>query len=471
VDCWTVLGLEPTADERAVLRAYARKLRETRPEDDPEGFQRLLAAREQALAWRERIPPPPPPPPLGGEEGDPFEPPARAADQGRRPFRVVMGAEMSAPPKDGEHTGGSSEPNWRAHRPTPVLPPPEPRAPPVDDDWGWRSPRVEFEPAPPGASAPDEVAALRARWLALSREDDEVFWRLEAWEEILRRTGALAILERETVRRELAALFAGRLPPLADSKGYPRPEILAVLARLAEEFDLTRPTAGSKRLPAPNLAVLADWLNAVAATREVARRRALGKAAYRSESGIPLIPQEDRAVVLGTKELIDDYDHLWRLHRRRWRPIGRIAWRAALVASSVCANLDAPRLAVVVLALDLATFVLAGAALRALESDGPFSNHPWRLGVEAGLPVAAFLAARLAAILLWPRFSIQAAVRRVRRADLAGLALPAARKAILSRRFGDRWWTRPLAIFGGLMDLLALAAVIAVIGGVFGTPS
>jgi hypothetical protein len=466
VNCWAILGLEPTSDERAVLRAYARKLRETRPEDDPEGFQRLLAAREQALAWRERIPPPPPKPPvpLDDDEGDRFE----AADPGGRPFRIVLGAEMSAPPKDEQRLGGSGGPDWRAHRPTPVLPPPEPRAPPVHDDWSWRSPRVEFEPAPPGASAPDEVAALRARWLALSREGDEVFWRLEAWEEILRRAGALAILERETVRRELVALFAGRLPPLADSKGYPRPEILAVLGRLAEEFDLTRPPAGSKRLSEPNLAALADWLNAVAATREVARRRALGKAAYRSESGIPLIPQEDRAVVLGTKELIDDYDHLWRLHRRRWRPIGRIAWRAVLVPCSVCANLDAPRLAGLVLALDLATFVLAGAALRALETDGPFGSHPWRFGAEAGLPVAAFLAARLAAIFLWPRFSIQAAVRRVRDADLAGLALPAARKAILSRRFGDRWWMRPLAIFGGLMDLMALAAVIAVVGGVIG---
>ena len=465
-----VLGLTPTGDERAVLRAYAKKLRETRPEDDPEGFQRLLAAREQALAWRERVPPPPPSPPKAFEddEGETFEEPTEAADLGRRRFRVVMGAEMSAPPEDEPHSGGSHTPDWRTHRPTPVLPPPEPRAPPVDD-WSWRAPRVDFEPAPPGA-APDAVAALRARWLALNREGDSVFWSLAAWEEILRRVGALPILERETVRRELVALFAARLPPLAESKGHPRPEILAVLGRLEEEFDLTRPPAGSKRPSALNLSGLADWLNAVAATREVARRRALGSAAYRSESGIPVIPQEDRAVVLGTRELIEDYDYLWRHHRRRWRPIGRIAWRATIVPSVVSANLDAPRLAGLVLALDFATFVLAAAVLRALDLDRPFWDHPWRHGAEAALPVAVFLAARLTAIFLWPRFAIQSAVRRVRRADLAGLALPAARKAVLSRRFGDRWWVRPLVISGGLMDLMALGAALGVFGAMMGPP-
>lgn len=45
------LGLGPDADERAVKRAYAAKLKTTRPEDDPEGFQRLNAAYQAALAW------------------------------------------------------------------------------------------------------------------------------------------------------------------------------------------------------------------------------------------------------------------------------------------------------------------------------------------------------------------------------------------------------------------------------------
>lgn len=45
------LGLGPDADERAVKRAYAARLKTTRPDTDPEGFQRLNATYQDALAW------------------------------------------------------------------------------------------------------------------------------------------------------------------------------------------------------------------------------------------------------------------------------------------------------------------------------------------------------------------------------------------------------------------------------------
>lgn len=46
-----LLGLPGDADERAIKRAYAAKLKTTRPDEDPEGFQRLHEAYQAALAW------------------------------------------------------------------------------------------------------------------------------------------------------------------------------------------------------------------------------------------------------------------------------------------------------------------------------------------------------------------------------------------------------------------------------------
>lgn len=49
---WSILGLEPdTANEKQVRSAYARLLKVHRPDQDPEGFQRLRTAYELALQW------------------------------------------------------------------------------------------------------------------------------------------------------------------------------------------------------------------------------------------------------------------------------------------------------------------------------------------------------------------------------------------------------------------------------------
>src|SRR5450830_26371 len=46
---WNILGTEPTGDERAIKRAYAKQLKVTRPDDDPAAFQQLRDAYEYAL--------------------------------------------------------------------------------------------------------------------------------------------------------------------------------------------------------------------------------------------------------------------------------------------------------------------------------------------------------------------------------------------------------------------------------------
>ncbi|WEN14314.1 J domain-containing protein [Rhodanobacter sp. AS-Z3] len=64
-----LLGLTDDADERAIKRAYAQRLRGTRPEDDAPGFQRLHAAYQAALEYCREAP------------RSPIEPPALLPDE------------------------------------------------------------------------------------------------------------------------------------------------------------------------------------------------------------------------------------------------------------------------------------------------------------------------------------------------------------------------------------------------------
>lgn len=51
---WSVLGIGPTKDKKAITAAYRKMLRQTNPEDHPEGFKALRAAYEEALALADR---------------------------------------------------------------------------------------------------------------------------------------------------------------------------------------------------------------------------------------------------------------------------------------------------------------------------------------------------------------------------------------------------------------------------------
>jgi len=56
---WTLLQIDPTDDSRVIKRAYAKLLKQHRPDEDPDGFQRLHQAYKRALAMSEQENPSP----------------------------------------------------------------------------------------------------------------------------------------------------------------------------------------------------------------------------------------------------------------------------------------------------------------------------------------------------------------------------------------------------------------------------
>ncbi|NBA97688.1 J domain-containing protein [Pseudomonas sp. R5(2019)] len=54
MSCWTLLGLPTDADPRTIKRRYASLLKGCRPDTDPQGFQSLRQAYEEALALSDR---------------------------------------------------------------------------------------------------------------------------------------------------------------------------------------------------------------------------------------------------------------------------------------------------------------------------------------------------------------------------------------------------------------------------------
>ncbi len=53
-NCWAVLGIEPTEEQKAIRLAYVQGLKRCHPEEDPEGFQALREAFEEARQLAER---------------------------------------------------------------------------------------------------------------------------------------------------------------------------------------------------------------------------------------------------------------------------------------------------------------------------------------------------------------------------------------------------------------------------------
>ena len=122
---WIELGLSGPSDLETVKHAYARRLKEVHPEEDPEGFQRLhraYTAARRLAALMERGEPVPPPPESPPQEELPSQPPPAEPSQSKDiwDFQELL-----------RDDGTEQEPDWQE----PYFPPPPP--PQTTRRLGW----------------------------------------------------------------------------------------------------------------------------------------------------------------------------------------------------------------------------------------------------------------------------------------------------------------------------------------------
>ncbi len=178
---WGILGLKPGADRDAIRRAYARLLKTTNPEDDPEGFMRLREAHDAVLAqlqWRqqwpdedEAEPAPAPPEPASAPMPEPAQDPAFAGEQddllarqealvmaiqaGPEGQRAAFDALLSAPALDSVAARAGVE-NWLAGLIAASLPASDPLVVAAIHQFGW-------DDLPRGSTPPSIARLLQRR--------------------------------------------------------------------------------------------------------------------------------------------------------------------------------------------------------------------------------------------------------------------------------------------------------------------
>jgi len=155
---WSELGMDGPADERAIRRAYASRLKVVRPDVDAAGFQRLVHARDVALRLIERdaLQPQTPPSMLGTPLPKREEPAAErvthSPDSSDQPETRTQAPKVRLDLGTLKSNAGTDAPE--------ALPPVEPSAP-VEIDLSAPPPSSSTEAPPPQSQPPADVTPPR----------------------------------------------------------------------------------------------------------------------------------------------------------------------------------------------------------------------------------------------------------------------------------------------------------------------
>ncbi|UIJ77900.1 hypothetical protein [Rhizobium leguminosarum] len=385
---WTLLQIAPTQEENDIRRAYARRLRDFRPDEDPEGFQRLVGARDAALNWANT---------------QPAELLTAAIDG-----RDGVGWDVDVNESTARDNTGSCE---------------QPKA----DMTGEITPRLESSIAKP-AEFPAEFEAIDdgSDRLAFERLNeivarekgrpwgtDPAVYEAQPWIELFNLAAGMNLQRHEQFLEAVGRRFPSILPPIglqglettrefAEGRG-----VSALVETIEQQCRFAERPADLIHFCGQEAAMIYfSWLAHAQSARNVLQRRAAGRTAYTDgRTGLPVFPDEDRLFALETAELVKF--HKEAIDRGRWP-----------------------------FRLDLKTLILPGTrsvsagliwqgglflALLAVIAMGGFSlnNDTAQLIALTGIPV--LLGARIVMAVFLNRLAVGAALQRVMYADRLGL--------------------------------------------------
>ncbi|MBB4009336.1 J domain-containing protein [Allorhizobium taibaishanense] len=384
LNCWAILDINPTRDQREIKRAYAKKLKTCRPDDDPAGFQRLVEARDIALNLA----------------ASPNWPPATPEEEAAPDNHRIEGDAPASDALDGNKLKAELHLDM----------------PPEGDEQILMSELLR---------SLDELIETRKDWI----ETNRLVWKAACWTALFNRAIPVSFERRKIFHGEIASRLQTFLPAAVarDSDQYEEfqnGEGVAAIVEVIEEECNFLWLESDFRQKAGDIGTrnYFFWLTVANSARKVTERRQVGRQAYSDpQTRLPIFMKDDLAALLDDKATAKFVERSFQ--NRKWSR--SFSWISLLFPAShfFGAGIQAEAYAIL-----LTTLLVTGAIVL-------LPNMP--LYAEAFLG-CLLIAARLYAGTAFFPSKVKSWTRHVGAADRKGLIIPSERHRFLEgRRHGS----------------------------------